>query len=79
MTARTTPAVPSGRNVTDRSPRSAKVYISLATTSVDSPTPRANRAVSSKTGSSMSAYPARRAALSSPSRTATNAAESGGT
>ena len=52
MTARITPAVPSGRSVTDRSPRSAKVYISLLTTSVDSPTPRANSAVSSKIGSS---------------------------
>ena len=45
-----TPAVPSGRSVTERSPRSAKVYISLLTTSVDSPTPRANSAVSSKIG-----------------------------
>ena len=41
ITARTTPAVPSGRSVTDRSPRSANEYISLLTTSVDSPTPRA--------------------------------------
>ena len=53
MTARITPAVPSGRRVTLRSPRSAKVYISLLTTSVDSPTPRANRPVSSKIGNSM--------------------------
>ncbi|COZ69497.1 Uncharacterised protein [Mycobacterium tuberculosis] len=45
--------MPSGRSVTERSPRSANVYISLDTTSVDSPTPRANRAVSSKMGSSM--------------------------
>ncbi len=52
MTPRITPAVPSGRNVTERPPRSAKVYISLLTTSVDSPTPRANSAVSSKIGSS---------------------------
>ncbi len=41
MTLRTTPAVPSGRSVTDRPPRSAKEYISFETTSVDSPTPRA--------------------------------------
>lgn len=54
MTARITPAVPSGRKVTERSPRSANVYISLDTTSVDSPTPRANSAVSSKIGNSMS-------------------------
>ncbi|SHV98782.1 Uncharacterised protein [Mycobacteroides abscessus subsp. abscessus] len=52
MTARITDAVPSGRRVTDRPPRSAKVYISLLTTSVDSPTPRANSPVSSNTGSS---------------------------
>ena len=78
MTARMTPAVPSGRSVTERSPRSAKVYISLLTTSVDSPTPRANNAVSSKIGNSISPYPARRAAASKPSRTATKAAESGG-
>ena len=31
MTARITPAVPSGRSVTERPPRSAKVYISLLT------------------------------------------------
>ncbi len=55
MTERTTPAVPSGRRVSDRSPRSVKVYISFETTSVDSPTPRANSCVSSKTGSSTSA------------------------
>jgi len=55
-----------------------KVYISFVTTSVDSPTPRANRAVSSKIGSSISLYPARRAASSSVERTATNPAESGG-
>ena len=72
MTARITPAVPSGRRVTLRSPRSAKVYISLLTTSVDSPTPRANRPgvledrqldmpVAGKSGGSIS-----------PSRTATN-------
>ena len=46
--------VPSGRRVTLRPPRSANVYISLETTSVDSPTPRANSAVSSKIGNSMS-------------------------
>jgi len=39
--------------VTDRPPRSVNVYISLVTTSVDSPTPRANSAVSSNTGTSM--------------------------
>ena len=52
-TERITPAVPSGRNDSDRSPRSVKVYISLLTTSVVSPTPRTNTAVSSNTGSSM--------------------------
>ena len=53
MTDRIAPAVPSGRNVIERPPRSSKVYISLLTTSVDSPTPRSNNAVSSKTGSSI--------------------------
>ena len=48
-----TPAVPSGRSVTLRPPLSSNEYISLETTSVDSPTPRANSAVSSKIGSSM--------------------------
>ena len=70
MTARITPAVPSGRRVTDRPPRSAKVYISLETTSVDSPTPRANSAVSSNSGSSIGEYPARSAARIRVSRTA---------
>ena len=51
-TARTTPAVNSGRSVMERPPRSSKVYISFETTSVDSPTPRANSWVSSKIGSS---------------------------
>ena len=78
MTARTTPAVPSGRSVTDRSPRSRNVYISLLTTSVDSPTPRAYRPVSSNTGSSMWPYPARSAAASRVSRTWVKPADSGG-
>jgi hypothetical protein len=47
--ARITPAVPSGRSVSDRSPRSVNVYISLVTMSVDSPT-RRKTPVSSKTG-----------------------------
>src|SRR5699024_10524038 len=59
--------------------RSEKVYISLATTSVDSPTPRANSVVSSKIGSSMCPYPARRAADVTASRTETKPAEVGGT
>ena len=49
------PAVSSGRRVSERPPRSSKVYISFVTTSVDSPTPRAKTAVSSKTG--VSTYP----------------------
>ena len=44
------PAVPSGRSVSERSPRSVKVYISFDTMSVDSPTPRAYSSVCSKTG-----------------------------
>ena len=50
MNARISPAVSSGRSVSERPPRSSKVYISLVTTSVDSPTPREKTAVSSKTG-----------------------------
>ena len=44
------PAVPSGRSVSERPPLSSKVNISFWTMSVDSPTPRANSSVSSKTG-----------------------------
>jgi hypothetical protein len=50
MKARISPAVSSGRRVSERPPRSSKVYISLVTTSVDSPTPREKTAVSSNTG-----------------------------
>jgi len=41
--------------VIERPPRSSKVYISFDTTSVDSPTPRTNTAVSSNAG--VSTYP----------------------
>ncbi|SKY43706.1 Uncharacterised protein [Mycobacteroides abscessus subsp. abscessus] len=64
--------------MTDRPPRSSKVYISLLTTSVDSPTPLANRPVSSKIGSSMCPYPARRAASVNVSRTRRKSADAGG-
>ena len=50
MNERTTPAVPSGFKVMLRSPLSRKVYISLLTMSVVSPTPRRNSSVCSKTG-----------------------------
>ena len=52
MTARTMPAVASGRSVSEdfSSSRSSKVYISLATMSVSAPMPRANSWVGSKTG-----------------------------
>ena len=53
--ARTVPTVPSGRSVIERPARSSKENISLLTTSVVSPTPRANSPVSSKTGSSTGA------------------------
>jgi hypothetical protein len=53
MNARISPAVSSGRRVSERPPRSVKVYISLETTSVDSPTPRAKTVVSSNVGVSM--------------------------
>ncbi len=50
MKDRISPAVSSGRRVSERPPLSVKEYISLLTTSVDSPTPRAKTAVSSNTG-----------------------------
>ena len=43
-------AVPSGRSVSERPPRSSKVYISLCTTSEPSPEVRRKSAVSSKPG-----------------------------
>ncbi len=54
MKARATPAVPSGRSVSERPLRSAKVYISLPTMSVPSPTPRTKSSVGSITGSRIS-------------------------
>ncbi len=48
--ARQIGAVPSGRSVNERPPMSSKLNISFWTMSVDSPTPRANSSVSSKTG-----------------------------
>ena len=48
--ARQIAAVPSGRRVSERPALSSKVNISFCTTSVDSPTPRANSSVSSKIG-----------------------------
>ena len=51
--ARQTGAVPSGRSVSEPPPPSSNVYISFCTTSVDSPTPRANSSVASKVGVSM--------------------------
>jgi hypothetical protein len=50
MKARTMPAVFSGRSVSQSPPRSAKVYISLVTTSEVSPSVRANTSVNSKMG-----------------------------
>ena len=50
ITARTTPAVASGRRVSEPPSRSANVYISFATMSVSAPMPRANSSVSSKIG-----------------------------
>ena len=50
MKARATPAVPSGLRVMERPPLSSKVYISFCTTSVPSPTPRANNSVCSNIG-----------------------------
>ncbi len=53
MYARQTGAVPSGRSVNDRPPPSSKLYISLRTMSVASPTPRANSSVASNVGVSI--------------------------
>ena len=53
---RTTDAVHSGRSVNDSSPRS-KVYISLRTMSVESPTERANSSVVSSSGVRISSKP----------------------
>ena len=50
MTARTMPAVASGRSVNDEPSRSSKVYISFDTMSVSAPMPRAKSWVSSKIG-----------------------------
>ena len=79
MTALTTPAVPSGRRVIERPPLSSNVYISLRTTSVDSPTPRVKSSVSSNTGSSIREYPAVRAVSINVDLTNSKCAERGGT
>ena len=52
-----TPAVASGRMVTDLSPLSVNVYISFCTTSVSSPMPRAKISVRSRMGVRSSLYP----------------------
>ncbi len=57
MTARTTPAVFSGLKVSERPLRSRKVYISLCTMSVVSPTERAKSSVASRHGVRTSEYP----------------------
>ena len=53
MYARQIGAVPSGRSVIERPPPSSNEYISFWTTSVLSPTPRANSSVASKVGVSI--------------------------
>ena len=78
-TARSTGAVPSGRRVNSSPPRVVKEYISLVTTSVDSPTPRTNSAVSSKIGVSRYPYPAPRTGADIASRTARTASLRGDT
>ncbi len=50
ITARTIPAVASGRSVSERPSRSGKVYISFETMSVSAPIPRAKSSVPSNTG-----------------------------
>ena len=63
-----TGAVPSGRRVMLRPPRSSNVYISLRTMSVDSPTPAVNSRVSSNVGVSMRAVAVAREDLLGPWR-----------
>ncbi len=53
MYARQTGAVPSGRSVMLSESPPSSVYISFCTTSVDSPTPRANSSVASNAGVSI--------------------------
>ncbi|CAB4697860.1 unannotated protein [freshwater metagenome] len=62
----------------DLPPLSSKVYISLLTTSVDSPTPRSKSSVSSNTGNSINEYPASLAGAINASRTYSNTLERGG-
>jgi len=50
MYARQIGAVPSGRSVSERPPRSSNVYISFWTMSEPAPDVRAKSSVSSKTG-----------------------------
>src|SRR5262245_56313115 len=78
MWARTTGAFPSGRNVNDFSSRSSKVYISLETISVSSPTPRANSSVLSKIGVRTSAKPYRSKISRAVFSTRVQSADSGG-
>ena len=54
MTARATPAVPSGRSVTSAPLRSVKVYISLVTMSDVSPSVRLKTSENSKIGVAIS-------------------------
>ena len=54
MTARTMPAVYSGRSVISSPPRSVKVYISFETMSEVSPIGRAKTSVNSKIGVAIS-------------------------
>ena len=63
------PAVNSGRSVSESPPRSSNVYISLDTTSVVSPSERANTAVASNTGISILAKPYSRRTRSNASTT----------
>src|SRR3546814_1401518 len=69
MYARAMPAVNSGRSVIDSPPRSSNEYISFDTTSVVSPSERANTAVGSITGTSIRLKPYSRRTRSNVSTT----------
>ena len=63
------PAVNSGRSVSCLPPLSVNVYISLSTTSVPAPMPRANSCVASNMGTSMRSKPANSARRRARART----------
>ena len=76
--ARTTEAVPSGRRAICRPPRSVNSYISLVTTSEESPELRRNTSASSKPGLTTRPKPNRSAQLAKRPTSSVHRALSGG-